>query len=60
MLFAGKVKTLGELAVYGLFETFLIATLFFISDLNNPFKGNVAIHLTAFKTLFTGTFKEVP
>jgi hypothetical protein len=57
--YIGSLKRPRDLFMYGVFATFLIASLFFIVDVNNPFAGTVAVHPTSFNILFTGTFVNV-
>jgi hypothetical protein len=57
--YSGLLKGLRRLLLYGVFGAFLIAALFLILDLNNPFAGTVAVHPTSFNILFNGTFVHV-
>ncbi len=57
--YTGRLKGRRNLALYGVFAAFLIATMFFIVDVNNPFAGTVALHPTSFNILLTGTFVHV-
>ena len=56
--YIGLLKGRRNLLLYGVFAAFLIAKMFFIVDVN-PFAGTVAVHLTSFDILFTGTFGHV-
>jgi hypothetical protein len=56
--YIGSLKRPRDLFMY-VFATFLVASLFFIVDVNNPFAGTVAVHPTSFNILFTGTFVNV-
>jgi hypothetical protein len=56
---SGSLKGARRILLYGVFGAFLIAALFLIVDLNNPFSGTVAVHPTSFNILFNGTFLHV-
>lgn len=55
----GLMKGPRNLFLYGTFAVFLIAALFLIADVNNPFAGTVAVDPTSFDVLFTDTFAHV-
>lgn len=57
--YTGLLKGSRNLLLYGVFAAFLIATLFFMVDVNNPFAGTVAVHPTSFDILLNGTFVHV-
>ncbi len=57
--YIGLLEGRRNLLLYGVFAAFLIATMFFIVDVNNPFAGAVAVRPTSFDILFTGTFMHV-
>ncbi len=57
--YTGRLNGPRNLSLYGVFAAFLIATMFFIVDVNNPFAGTVAVYPTSFNILFTGTFVHV-
>jgi len=54
--YSGLLKGPRKLVLYGIFAALLVAALFLIVDLNNPFAGTVVVHPTSFNILFTGTF----
>lgn len=57
--YTGLLKGSRNLLLYGVFAAFLIATLFFMVDVNNPFAGTVTVHPTSFDILLNGTFVHV-
>jgi hypothetical protein len=57
--YAGSLNGPRNLIFYGAFAAFLIATILFIKDLNNPFAGTVAVQPTSFDILFRETFTHV-
>lgn len=56
---SGSVHKTRDLVLYGLFCALTIATLAFVVDLNNPFKGTVQVGPDAFTNLMSTTFKNV-
>jgi hypothetical protein len=57
--YAGALNGPRNLIFYSAFAAFLIATLLFVTDLNNPFAGTVAVQPTSFNILFRETFTHV-
>ncbi|MGH3829324.1 MAG: hypothetical protein ACRDRS_02560 [Pseudonocardiaceae bacterium] len=55
----GLLRGPRNLVFYGAFAAFLVATLFLVADLNNPFAGTVAVAPTPFNILFQETFVQV-
>jgi hypothetical protein len=56
---SGLLRGPRELIFYGAFAAFLIATLFLVTDMNNPFAGTVSVRPTPFNILFHETFVYV-
>jgi hypothetical protein len=57
--YVGTLKGPRNLIFHGAFAAFTIATLLFVTDLNNPFAGTVAVQPTSFNILFRETFTNV-
>lgn len=55
----GSLRKLRDLVLYGLFCALTIATVFFVMDLNNPFRGTVQVGPDAFINVVNATFKNV-
>ena len=56
---SGRLNHPRDVVLYGIFAALFVAAVFFVNDINNPFKGTVMVHPTAFNNLFTSTFLHV-